>query len=329
MDFKDYYKVLGVEKSAAADVIKKTYRKLAKKYHPDTNDGSKSAESKFKEINEAYEVLGDEAKRAKYDELYDDMKSGRFNAGNGGFDPSMYRSAAGTGSTGGYQYSWSSADDAGDFSDFFNAIFGGGATSRRGGFGDIFGGRSGRGVESTGMNGEDITAKVEIGIKQAYKGGEQAVTLQTDSGSKTVKFKIPPGIQSGEKIRLSGLGSPGYGKGRAGDLFLEIELKPEAGFTLVGPDLEKTIDVFPWQAALGEELQISTLDEKLKVKIPAGIQSGGKLRVASRGYPAKNGKRGALSLIIRIVNPTNMTVEMKKLYEQLAEADKGTARYGN
>lgn len=326
MDFKDYYKVLGVDKSASADEIKKTYRKLAKKYHPDANKGNKASEEKFKEISEAYEVIGDEAKRAKYDELYEDMKSGRFNANYGGFDPSAARGNAG--GNGGYQYTWSSSDGDGDFSDFFNMFFGGGGAAR-GGFGDIFGGRSSRGFGSADMNGEDINAKVEIGIRQAYKGGEQAVTLQTESGTKTVKFKIPAGIQSGEKIRLSGLGGSGYGKGRPGDLFLEIELKPEAGFTFSGPDLEKTIDIYPWQAALGDEVQITTLDERLKVKIPAGIQTGGKLRVASRGYPAKNGKRGALSLVVRIVNPARLTPDMKKLYEQLASAGKGSALYND
>jgi curved DNA-binding protein len=202
VDFKDYYKVLGLEKGAAAEEIKKTYRKLAKKYHPDTNPGNKASEEKFKEVSEAYEVLGDKDKKAKYDELYDDMKSGRFRAGaGGGFDPSMYRNY--TGNDGGYQYTWTTSGDSGDFSDFFNAFFGGG------GFGDIFGGRtrgarSGAGNRSGGFesfseNGQDIEARVEIGIRQAYKGGEQAITLQTESGTKTVRFKIPAGIQRGRK----------------------------------------------------------------------------------------------------------------------------------
>ncbi len=324
MDFKDYYKTLGLNKDATAEEIKKTYRKLAKKYHPDTTKGDKKGEEKFKEVGEAYEVLGDTDKRAKYDELYEDMKSGRFRPGaGGGFDPSMYRNY--TDGNGGYQYTWTTSDgDAADFSDFFNAFFGGGR-----GFGDIFGGghatggsRGGSGFQEFNAKGQDIEATVEIGIRQAYKGGEQAVSLQTDTGTKTIKFKIPAGIQSGEKIKLSGLGGPGYGKGKAGDLYLEVGLKPEAGFALSGPDLEKTVDVYPWQAALGDEIPIQTLDEKLKVKIPAGIQTGGKLRVAARGYPAKNGKRGSLSLIIRIVNPTPLSEDMKKIYEQLAALTK-------
>jgi curved DNA-binding protein len=246
------------------------------------------------------------------------MKSGRFRAGaGGGFDPSMYR--AYSGGDGGYQYTWTTADGgASDFSDFFNAFFGGGH-----GFGDIFGGgRTTGGFQDMSAKGQDIEAKVEIGIRQAYKGGEQTVSLQTDSGTKTVKFKIPAGIQPGEKVKLSGLGGPGYGKGKAGALYLEIGIKPEAGFTLDGPDLEKTVDVYPWQAALGDEIQVQTLDAKLKVKIPAGIQTGGKLRVAARGYPAKNGKRGSLSLIVRIVNPNQITGDMKALYEQMAALTK-------
>lgn len=314
MDFKDYYKVLGVEKSATAEEIKKSYRKLAKQYHPDANAGK--GEEKFKELSEAYEVLGDKEKKAKYDELYDDIKNGRYSAGQGnGFDPSMYR----TGNNGGgYTYTSSSFDgESSDFSDFFNMFFGGG----RGGD-DIFGSRGGRAYESYGMDGQDITAKVAIGLKQAAKGGEQAITLQTESGEKTVKFKIPAGIASGAKIKLSGLGGAPYGKGKAGDLYLEIELKPESGFTLSGRDLEKTVDIYPWQAALGDEITVNTLSEKINVKIPLGIQTGGKLRVAERGYPLKNGKRGSLSLVIRLVNPSNITGEMKNLYKQLSELSK-------
>ncbi len=333
VDFKDYYKVLGVDKTASESEIKKTFRKLAKQHHPDANKGNKASEDKFKEINEAYEVIGDKDKRAKYDELYEDMKSGRFRPGaGGGFDPSMYRN--GSGGDGGFQYTWSSADGGDDFSDFFNAFFGGGMGGRGrgstgGGFGDIFGGRTSRGGGyDIAQNGRDIEAKVEIGIRQAYKGGEQTVSLQTETGTKTVKFKVPPGIQPGEKIKLSGLGGQGIGKGKPGNLYLEIGIKPEGGFSLIGSDLEKTIDVFPWQAALGDELQIQTLDEKLKVKLPAGIQTGGKLRVASRGYPAKSGKRGSLSLVVRIVNPSSLTDEMKKHYEQLMDLSKGAVTQG-
>ena len=317
MDFKDYYKTLGLSKDATPEEIKKTYRKLAKKYHPDTTKGDKKSEEKFKEVNEAYEVLGDADKKAKYDELYDDMKSGRFRAGaGGGFDPSMYHTYSG--GNGGQQYTWTSTGgDGADFSDFFNAFFSGGR-----GFEDVFGGRGRGGYQDFNAKGQDIEAKVEIGLRQAFKGGEHTVSLQTQSGTKTIKFKVPAGILSGEKIKLSGLGGPGYGKGKAGDLYLEIILKPEAGFSLSGSDLEKTIDVYPWQAALGDELQIQTLDEKLKVKIPAGIQSGGKLRVAARGYPSKNGKRGSLSLIVRIVNPVQLSDDMKRLYEQLAALTK-------
>lgn len=322
MDFKDYYKVLGLEKTATGEEIKKTYRKLAKKYHPDTNAGSKTAESKFKELTEAYEVLGDEGKRATYDEIYDDMKSGRYYAGtSGGFDPSKYR--AKTGDAGGYEYTWSTADGGTqDFSDFFNMFFRGGG---RGVNSDFFSNMGRSGFENYSGNGQDIEARVDIGIRQAYKGGEQTVTLQTESGAKTIKFKIPAGIQPGEKIKLSGLGGAPYGKGRAGDLYLEIGLKPEGGFSFNGTELEKTIDVYPWQAALGDNIRVSTLDEKLSVKIPPGIQPGGKLRVASRGYPAKNGKRGALTLVVRIVNPAHFSSEMKKLYEQLAALTKRDA----
>lgn len=321
MDFNDYYKTLGVEKTASADVIKRTYRKLAKKYHPDTNAGSDTGGEKFKEVNEAYEVLGDPDKRAKYDEIYDDMKSGRYQTNSaGGFDPSVYGNYNGPNSGGGYQYAWSSdGGDASDFSDFFNTIFGGGGSRT---YHDIFGSRSTGGFENYSENGQDISAKVEIGIKQAFKGGQQTVNLQTETGNKTIKFKIPAGIQSGEKIKLSGLGGAPFGKGKPGDLYLEIDLKSEAGFSLEGPDLVKNIEIFPWQAALGDEILVNTLDEKLNVKIPANIQTGGKLRISARGYPTKNGKRGSLSLVVKVVNPTQISGEMKKLYEQMAELSK-------
>lgn len=313
MDFKDYYKVIGVEKSATAEEIKKAYRKLAKKYHPDINPGNISSEEKFKEISEANEVLGDKEKRAQYDDIYDDMKNGRYKADSGaGFDPSMYRQPNGN-NGGGYEYTWSSSNgNKSDFSDFFNMFFAGGGMQD-----DIFKRRA-RGGYDGGMDGQDITAKVELGIKQAFKGGEQTVTLQAETGTKTIRFKIPAGIQTGEKIKLSGLGNEPSGKGKAGNLYLEIVLIPEAGFSFDGSDLVKTLDIFPWQAALGDEIQVSTLAEKLNVKIPQGIQTGGKLRISARGYPTKSGKRGALSFIVRIINPTPLSDDIKNLYKQMA-----------
>jgi curved DNA-binding protein len=243
--------------------------------------------------------------------MYDDVKSGRFRGAYAGFDPSKYRTH--TDGSGGYTYTWTSdGGDASGFSDFFNMFFGG--KSRI--YDDFFGAG---GYDFYNEDGQDINAKVEIGIRQAYKGGQQTVSLQTEDGTKTVKFKIPAGIGNGEKIKLSGLGGKASGKGKAGDLYLEIVLKPEAGFSLNGTDLEKTVDIYPWQAALGDEILVNTLDEKLNVKIPAGIQTGGKLRISARGYPTKNGKRGSLSLTVRIVNPPVITEEMKSLYKQMAQ----------
>jgi curved DNA-binding protein len=316
VEFKDYYSVLGVEKTATDEEIKKKYRKLAKEYHPDAHPGDKAREEKFKEISEAYEVLGDKEKRAKYDQMYDSVKSGRFGGGYN-FDPSAFTGFAS--GPGGFTYTWTGGDtgDFGDFSDFFNTFFGGRGSGFSTGFEDVFGGGAAR------RRGQDIEAKVQIGVLQAYRGGEKAVTLKTSGGTKTVKFKIPAGILPGEKIKLSGLGGAGIGGGSPGDLYLEMDIVPEGGFALVGPDLEKTIDVFPWQAALGDEMLVTTPAEKLNVKIPPGIQSGGKLRIAARGYPGKSGKRGALSLVVRIINPTNLNDEMKDLFRKLSEAHKG------
>lgn len=306
MQYKDYYSILGIDKNASQDEIKKTYRKLAKKYHPDTNPGNKQAEEKFKDINEAYEVLSDPEKRKKYDNF-----GNEYNFQDGyNFDPSQF------GAGNNFKYEFRSGG-GGDFSDFFNMFFGGGGFD----FGDI---RGKAGAKGRGMNfayaGENIEAEIEITPEEGFNATEKRVSLRGRNGEKSLTFKIPKGVKDGEKIRLQGQGEPGVNGGQNGDLYLSVKFKDGSRFTLEGNDLAMTLDVFPWDAALGGEMPVDTIDGRILVKIPAGIQTDSKIRVPGKGYVDRNGRRGHLYIKIRIVNPAVITYEAKELYEKLKQA---------
>ncbi len=309
MKFRDYYEVLGVDKKASADEIKKAYRKMAKKYHPDTNPGDKAAEEKFKEANEAYEVLGDAAKRQKYDQF---GAQGQFRNGVD-FDPSAY----GFGNN--VRYEYRQAENS-DFSDFFNMFFGG--SNPFGSFGEdgLFGnkrGRGGRFTQSRQMKGDDSEAVLKITIAEGFHGAERRIGLRTSDGEKTISLKIPAGIKPGEKIKLSGQGSPGFNGGRNGDLFLKVEFIQPADFELNGLNVEGRIALYPWEAGLGAEKSYQTLDGRISVKVPAGIQTDSRIRVAGKGYRDRNGVRGDLFLRVRIVNPDTLSKAQSDLYKQL------------
>ena len=302
MEYKDYYKILGVDKSATQDTIKKSYRKLAKKYHPDANPGNKSSEEKFKEISEAYEVIGDEEKRKKYDQF---GQTGFQNGMN--FDPSQFG-----------QYEFKSSQNG--FSDFFNMFFSGGGID----IDNIFGGRGrprgfssgypGGGVSQ--MRGEDVEAEMSITPEEAMDGKEKTFTIRTGSGSKTISVKIPQGIPDGGKVKLTGQGNPGYGGGSNGDLYIVIRFK-EGKYKLEGNNLTYRLEVYPWIAALGGEAKVQAPDELMQVKIPAGIQTDQKIRVTGKGYGKKGGKRGDLFIQVKIINPRRLNNEQRKLYEEL------------
>lgn len=296
MQYNDYYKTLGIDKDASQEEIKKSYRKLAKKYHPDTNPGNKQSEDKFKQINEAYEVLGDPEKRKKYDTFGDEAN---FQSGSN-FDPSSH----GFGKNVRYEYR---SGNAGDHSDFFNMIFGGGGFD----FGEVFGG------QNRTYGGQDIEAGIEITVEEGFRGTEKRVSLRSGSGDKSLSFKIPKGVKDGEKIRLKGLGDPGHNGGPNGDLLLQVRIVPDNRFALDGLDLITNLDIMPWDAALGSEQKVPTLEGKILVKVPAGIQSDGKIRVAGKGYTDRSGQRGDLYIKVRIVNPGYLTHEMKALYEKM------------
>jgi len=316
MQYRDYYEILGVPRDATQEQIKKAYRKLAKAYHPDANPGNKEYEEKFKLINEAYEVLGNPENRKKYDQL-----GSRFNFANGfDFDPSQF----GFGNT---RYEFRTSNGSG-FSDFFNLFFGPGGLNIDelfGGLGmDGFGGNSAgfrtfrSGARSTSMKGEDREVEITIPIIDGLKGAERRIAVETPNGRKTLAVKIPKGIQPGGKIRLQGLGGKGTGGGPNGDLYLVVRFS-EDGMKLSGHDIIMDLPVLPWIAALGGEQTVSTPDGRIIVRVPEGIQSGGKIRIPGKGYYTPSGGRGDLYLSVRIVNPERLAPRQRRLYEQLRD----------
>lgn len=312
MKFRDYYEILGVDKNAGQDEIKKAYRKLAKKYHPDAHPGDKTLEEKFKEANEAYEVLGDPEKRKKYDQF---GQGGQFSNGYD-FDPSQY----GFGNNTHYQYTTGGSG----FSDFFNMFFGGSSLNTE----DIFNRgrtRTGRSANSR-MKGEDSEAVINITVQEGFNGTEKRISLRTASGDRTISFRIPAGIRSGEKIKLAGQGNPGFNGGENGDLYLTVEIVPGNGLKLDGSNIQAGMDMMPWEAALGAEIPFDTLDGRILVKVPPGIQTGNRIRVAGKGYRDKSGTRGDLYIKARIVNPAVLTDKQKELYEKLKQAASGQTR---
>ena len=308
MKFKDYYQVLGVEKSASQDDIKKAYRKLAKKHHPDANQNSKAAEEKFKEINEANEVLGNKEKRQKYDELENQPEFQNFQNGSD-FDPAQagFRSAS----------QGRQGETFDDFADFLNAYFNG----NFGNMGDLFGRQAagGSGGRQYSRDGEDIEATINITPEEGFHGHKKKVTLSDGQSERIITFKIPAGIRQGEKIKLKGQGRIGRNGGISGDLYMGVNFSDEGRMKANGLDLEMELDLFPWDAALGSEVEVHTIEDKILLKTPPGIQSGGRIRVAGKGYKDRSGKRGNLFIKVKIVNPKAITGELKDLYLKMKQ----------
>lgn len=307
MEYKDYYKILEVDKSSSQDDIKKSFRKLAKKYHPDLHPNDDKAQEKFKEINEAYEVLGDEKKRKQYDQF------GQYGFSNGQqFDPSQF----GFGNFGGgKQYTYTSGEGA-DFSDFFNLIFGG-ASGSRGGFdmGDIFGARTGRSAGGTRRpQRQSYESEITISLEEAYKGVARDVSLNFGGTTKNITVKVPKGITPGKKIKVKG-----DKWGIDGDILFRINISESRDMRLEGLDIIKRVPVLPWEAALGEKVLVQTLSGKIKVDIPQGTTGGTRMRLPGKGFVDLKDNRGDLYLEITIVNPPDLRDEDKKLYRKLKE----------
>lgn len=302
MDFKDYYQILSVARDASADDIKKAFRKLARKYHPDVSKEA-DAEKRMKEVNEAYAVLSDPEKRVAYDQLGQNYQAGQ------DFRPPPNWNAGFDSARQGY-----STADATDFSDFFAELFSRGRAS----------GASNAGPEFQ-ARGQDQHVEALLDLEDAFQGATRQISLRVpkfDGGrisfdTRTLNAQIPKGIREGQMIRLAGQGGPGYGDAPAGDLLLQVHFKPHARFRINGRDLYLTVPVTPWEAALGGVVPVTLPDQsELKVRIPAGAQSGRQLRVRGRGIPSD--PPGDLLLDLQVVLPAADNPRARELYETMA-----------
>lgn len=303
-NYKDYYKSLGVDRKASQEDIQRAYRKLARKYHPDINKASDS-EDKFKDINEAYEVLGDPEKRTRYDQLgsgWDGQFSGQSHP-----------------STENYKFHFSSGDPQ-QFSDFFQSLFGG--SSWRSAASDLRGG----GVRR--QRGRDHESAISITLSDAYHGAKKSIELERleygSDGKPTRRRRnydvtIPAGVTDGSLIRLAGQGGGGSGGGEAGDLFLRINILPDSRFTLDGYNLATIVNIAPWEAVLGAKVTVPTVDGRINLMVPSGSQSGQVLRVRGKGMPISRGRFGDLLVNIRIVVPKRLSARERYLFEELAK----------
>lgn len=315
MDFKDYYATLGVSKTASEKEIKQAYRKLARKHHPDVNPGDKAAESRFKEINEAYEVAGDPEKRKKYDELGANWKMYEQAPRNaGGPGPGSYR----TMTPEEMQDLFGNEDP---FSDFFRTFFSGGGEPTGGRRGGREGGRASRPYE-----GRDVEHAIDLSLEDAYSGTTRRLSLQHDGHARTVDVRIPPGIGEGSRVRVPGEGEQGSGGARAGDLYLRIHIGPDSRFERKGQDLHTTVRVPVTTAVLGGEAEVPNLGGKpLRLKIPAGTQNRQVLRLKGHGMPVvgKPGAHGDLYATVEAELPRDLTPEERGHYEALAKLSSG------
>ncbi|MEO8400661.1 MAG: DnaJ C-terminal domain-containing protein [Gammaproteobacteria bacterium] len=308
MEYKDYYKILGVSRDTTEDEIKRAYRKLARKYHPDVSKEA-NAEEHFKEVQEAYEVLKDKQKRAAYDQLGSNWKSGQE------FRPPP--NWGGSGGGGGFEEA-----DGVDFSDFFASIFGGGGGGgrhQRSGFRQS--------QHAFHQRGSDEHAKIAISLEEAFSGGSKTVNLQVQEMGphgqmqnimRKLKITIPKGVVSGQQLRLTQQGGPGMGGAESGDLYLEIDVRTHPIFALQGRDVYLTLPVTPWEAALGAKITIPTLAGPVEMKIASGTQAGQKLRLKGRGLPGKPNP-GDQYAMLQIVTPPAHTESERALYEQMAK----------
>jgi curved DNA-binding protein len=310
MEFRDYYKVLGVERSATADQVKSAYRRLARKYHPDVSK-EKDAEARFKEMQEAYEVLKDPQKRAAYDELGSDWKSGQqFRPPPGWGDQQAGRAPRGRprGAAGaGPEPDGAFADER--FSEFFSSLFGA---------------ERGHAAGAHRAAGRDHHARVEINLEEAFGGTTRTLELRqpqiTPDGSvelrsRTVRVNIPAGVTEGQMVRLAGQGEPAAGQGAAGDLYLEVHILPSAQYQLDGRDVTLSFAIAPWEAALGAAVTVPTLGGAVEMQIPAGAQSGQKLRLRGRGLPGQ--PPGDQYVQLKVVLPPADTPQARALYEEM------------
>jgi curved DNA-binding protein len=345
VQFKDYYEVLGVARAASADDIKKSFRKLARQYHPDVAKNKKSAEEKFKEINEAYEVLSDPDKRKKYDELGPNWKQGaefRPPPSWGGQDYRQARTyTRGQPGQGGSEFEFGGTTG---FSDFFEQLFGG----SRGRGGSPFGRPGGVSEADLAERGRDVEGDIMVTLEEAMKGSVRSVSLRRAevcsncggtgeknrkpcpvcggtgqvSKNETYQVKIPAGVTDGQRLRVAGRGESGSNGGTAGDLYLRVRLSRHPDFEVQDHNLIYEAELAPWEAVLGINLTVPTLDGQVNIKIPPGTQTGQKLRIRGRGLPQRSGTPGDLIVVAKIEVPAQITDEERKLWTDLAAISK-------
>lgn len=303
MAFIDYYKILGIDKSATEKDIKAAYRKLARKYHPDLNPNDADANKKFHQINEANEVLSDAEKRKKYDkygenwqhgeehEQYAKQQQGRQYSGFGGGQGQGFESFEGFGG-------------GGDFSDFFQSMFGGG------------GGRSGR--QQAKYRGQDFTSELRLSLREAAETHKQTLTVN----GKQIRITIPAGVENGQTIKIAGHGGPGTNGGPAGDLFISFSIADDPHFKRLGSDLYANVKLDLYTAVLGGEITVDTLTGKVKLKVSPGTQNGTKVKLTGKGFPVykKAGEHGNLYLTYDVQIPTNLTEKQKELFTELSKS---------
>ncbi len=309
MEYKDYYKTLGVDRKSTQDDIAKAYKKLAKRYHPDLNPGDKSAEEKFKDVTEAYEVLKDEEKRKLYDQLGSNWQDGRqFQGGSG---------------AGGYNFTFKGRPfqgqhfDGSGFSDFFETLFGN-MGNAQGAPGGGFGADPFSSFSSRMRRGRDMEAEIFVSLADAVKGAEQTVSLEGRDGPRTLKVTVPAGVREGAKLRLAGQGYPGTGGAGNGDLYLRIRFADQPLYAVEGDNLIHDVQIKPWEAVLGTRIRVPTLEGEVEIAVPEGTSSGRKLRLRGKGLGPVSG-RGDLFVRIGIAATRPATDRERELWRQLAE----------
>lgn len=313
--FRDYYETLGVPKSATADDIKGAFRKLARKHHPDLAKDKKAAEEKFKEINEAYEVLSDPEKRKKYDDYGANWQQAGQGFGGGAGHPGGGFGGFGRGGAG------PGFGEGGDFhfggtgySDFFEQFFG---TRRGRGFG------GGAGFEETPQRGRDVEADILVSLDEVLHGAVRQISFRRGDSQEvqTYTVKIPKGVREGQRIRLAGQGSPGGKRAPSGDLYLRVRMQQHPDYRFEGSDIYHEVEIPLWKAVLGGELTIPTPEGRAKLKVPPGTQNGRKFRIPDRGLPEKGNGRGDFYAVVEIMVPQSLTAEQRSLWEKLAATE--------
>jgi curved DNA-binding protein len=319
--FRDYYEILGVARTAKDDEIKKAYRKLARKFHPDLNPNNKQSEERFKEIQEAYEVLSDSDKRKKYDQLGANWKNGadftpppNWGAGGGGFQGTInVEDLFGRG--GGQERA------GGAFSDFFEALFGGMGGLGGGGAAGSDPGRR----RTTGRGGRAAESETELSLplEDMHRGTTRKLTVRLGNAEKTIDVRIPPGARDDSKVRIPSGGPNG------GDLYVRLRQQPHPHFIVKSDDTEVEVSITPWEAALGATIEVPTLDGSAEIRVPPGIASGQRLRLRGQGLNIRGGGRGDHFVRLKIVLPKELTEAEKKLFQELARVSHFRPRNGS